>query len=414
MTFSTGLGSGNVAMTINAGNSAVSINTLTTTSNLTIGTLSFTDATQFNTAQSLGPRNKIINGAMVIDQRNAGASVTITSSAYCLDRWLAYASQSSKYSVQQNAGSVTPPSGYAKYLGVTSLSSYAVTSTDYFLMTQLIEGLNTYDLNWGTSSASSVTLSFWVRSSLTGTFSGAVFQANTTNACYVFTYTVNSANTWEYKTVTIAGPTIGTWPSTNAASIQVNFNLGSGSTNLTSSTGAWAAGANYFGSTGSQSVVGTNGATFYITGVQLEVGSVATPFERRQYGQELALCQRYYENIAGGITTYNATSSAAKAVVNMLVPKRGTMSIGLISGTTWYFQSMASTFASGSNGYVGTGIYTGPTSITQYGGSVNSQVILFDLVAPSTLPTGMGYMFFGSNNLNSALTGVGMYVSSEL
>ena len=245
------------------------------------------------TADSLqGFRNRIINGNMVIDQRNAGASLTPTDGAYSLDRWQALAAVASKYTIQQNAGAVTPPAGFTNYLGVTSLSAYSVGSSEYFGLRQSIEGFNTSDLGWGTASAQAVTLSFWVRSSLTGNFGGAL-QNNAQNRFYAFQYTISAANTWEQKTVTIPGDTSGTWTTDNTAGVRLTFGLGVGSA-LSIAAGAWGSTLG-FSVTGSVSVVGTSGATFYITGVQLEVGSVATPFERRDYGRELIMCQRYYE-----------------------------------------------------------------------------------------------------------------------
>jgi hypothetical protein len=241
---------------------------------------------------SLGFRNRIINGDMRIDQRNAGASVTPTVSDYTLDRWHLIISQSSKFTTQQNAGSVTPPTGFSNYLGITSSSAYSVTSGDFFVIDQRIEGFNTSDLAWGTANAKTITISFWVRSSLTGTFGGAI-RNSAQDRSYPFSYTISSANTWEQKFVTIAGDTSGTWVgSTNGVGLSVNFSFGTGTT-YSGTAGAWSA-SNLVSVTGATSVVGTNGATFYITGVQLEVGSVATPFERRPYGAELALCQRYY------------------------------------------------------------------------------------------------------------------------
>lgn len=236
-------------------------------------------------------RNRLINSDMRIDQRNAGASVTPTNGQYTLDRWIGYGSVSSKYTIQQNAGSVTPPAGFTNYLGVTSTSAHSVSSGDYFLFRQFIEGFNVSDLGWGTVNAATVCLSFWVRSSLTGTFGGTL-QNSAGNRSYPFTYTINAANTWEYATITIAGDTSGTWLTTNGVGVTVNFGLGAGST-YSGTAGAWA-GSNFLSATGATSVVGTNGATFYITGVQLEKGTQATSFEYRQYGQELALCQRYY------------------------------------------------------------------------------------------------------------------------
>jgi hypothetical protein len=245
------------------------------------------------TPQPYNFKNRIINGSMVIDQRNAGASVTPTTTSYTLDRWNAGLTQASKYSVQQNAGSVTPPLGFTNYLGVTSLSAYSITSSDFFCLIQAIEGFNTADLGWGTANAKTVTVSFWVRSSLTGTFGGSLSNSAGTRG-YPFTYTISAANTWEQKSVTIAGDTTGTWLTTNSVGIYVIFGLGVGST-YSATAGAWTTTVNRaFSATGATSVVGTNGATFYITGVQLEIGVTATSFDYRPYGTELALCQRYY------------------------------------------------------------------------------------------------------------------------
>jgi hypothetical protein len=259
-----------------------------------------------------GMRNRIINGAMVIDQRNANASLTITSDGlYTLDRWQAYSDVgTSKYSVQQNAGSVTPPVGFTNYLGVTSLATTSVGSADYYMLSQKIEGYNVADLGFGTANAKTVTLSFWVHSSLTGTFGGALTNG-AGNRSYPFTYTISVANTWEYKTVTIAGDTSGTWTTNNTAGIILRIGLGVGSTS-SGTAGAWA-GSIYYSATGATSVVGTSGATFYITGVQLEVGTQATSFEYRQTGTELVLCQRYFEksynqDAAVPTATYNANN----------------------------------------------------------------------------------------------------------
>ena len=252
---------------------------------------------------SVNMKNRIINGNCVIDQRNAGASVTPADSAYTLDRYKFRLSQASKLTCQQNAGSVTTPVGFRNYLGVTSSSAYSVASGDYFVLVQDIEGFNTADLGFGTASAKTVTLSFQVYSSLTGTFSGAL-RNSAADRSYPFTYTISSANTWTTASVTIAGDTTGTWVgATNGTGLSVILNLGCGST-FSATAGSWQAG-NYTAATGSVSVVGTNGATFYITGVQLEVGSTATSFDYRPYGTELLLCQRYLPAFRSTASNYD-------------------------------------------------------------------------------------------------------------
>jgi hypothetical protein len=270
-----------------------------------------------------GFKNRIINGAMMIDQRNDGASVTVTTGDYTLDRWAALATATSKYSVQQNAAAVTPPAGFINYLGATSLSAYSISSSDAFWLAQRVEGLNVADLAWGTANAQTVTLSFWVRSSLTGTFGGSI-QNSARNRSYPFTYTISSANTWEQKSVTIAGDTSGTWLTTNGIGLRVLIGLGVGST-FSGTAGAWA-GSDFRGATGATSVVGTNGATFYITGVQLEKGSTATSFDYRPYGTELALCQRYLPAFSGNGNTFSFgigfSSTSTYCTVPFLVPPR--------------------------------------------------------------------------------------------
>ena len=256
-------------------------------------------------------KNRIINGAMVIDQRNAGASVTASASTtYTLDRWCYSATQASKFTVQQNAGSVTAPVGFKNYLGATSSSAYTVGASEVFLIRQFIEGYNVSDLGWGTANAKTVTLSFQVYSSLTGTFGGSIQNA-AENRSYPFSYTISSANTWTTASVTIAGDTTGTWQTTTNTGMAINFSIGSGSS-VSGTAGAWVAGG-YTSVTGATSVVGTNGATFYITGVQLEVGSSATGFEYVNYQTSLTNCQRYFfivaRDDAGPIGIANCTAT---------------------------------------------------------------------------------------------------------
>jgi hypothetical protein len=255
---------------------------------------------------SMGFRNRIINGNMAIDQRNAGASASLTSAqTYFLDRWFAVEDTDGTMTIQQSS---TAPTGFSNSaLLTTGTADSSLGATQICYVGQKIEGYNVADLAWGTASAQTVTLSFWVRSSLTGTFGGAIAN-NAFNRSYPFTYTISAANTFEYKTITIAGDTTGTWLTTNSAGIQVFWGLGVGST-FSGTAGAWA-GSGFISATGATSVIGTAGATFYITGVQLEAGTNASAFEQIDYGRELIMCQRYFEtNYDIGTTPANGTST---------------------------------------------------------------------------------------------------------
>jgi hypothetical protein len=270
------------------------------------------------TADSLqGFRNRILNGNMVIDQRNAGAAVTPANATvtYTLDRWFGFEDTDGACSIQQVTDA---PTGFVNSLRFTTTTAdSSLSASQRVFLAQRVEGFNTADLAWGTASAATVTLSFWVRSSLTGTFGGAL-QNGAFNRAYPFTYTILAANTWEQKTVTIAGDTTGTWTTNNSSGIQVAFGLGVGTDN-SGAAGSWAA-SNLQSANGAVSVIGTLNATFYITGVQLEAGSIATPFERRPYGTELQLCTRYFyktfpQNVAPAFNL-GVTNSIYIAVVS--------------------------------------------------------------------------------------------------
>jgi len=240
--------SGSLVLQTNNGTTALTISTAQDTTlagKLTTASsgIQFSDAsTQAAAASPYVLKNRIINGDMRIDQRNAGASITPTNGQYSVDRWACYLSQTSKFSAQQNAASVTPPAGFTNYLGVTSLSAYSITSTDLFLLNQNIEGLNVADLGWGTANAQTITLSFWVRSSLTGTFGGSL-RNSALNRSYPFSYTITAANTWEKETITIAGDTSGTWLTTNGVGINLALGFGVGST-YSGTAGSWS-GSNF-------------------------------------------------------------------------------------------------------------------------------------------------------------------------
>ena len=309
--------------------------------NQATGTLAQANGGTGTTTGYYGFKNRIINGAMVIDQRNAGAVVTPTSSAtaYATDRWALNVSQNSKLTAQQSSAFV----GFTNSLLITSSSAYSVASGDYFMVDQNIEGLNVGDLGWGTANAQTVTLSFKVKSSLTGTF-GGVISNSANNRSYPFSYTISSANTETSISVTIAGDTSGTWLTTNGVGIRVRFSMGVGST-YQGTAGAWA-GATYLTATGATSVVGTNGATFYITGVQLEKGSTATSFDYRPYGTELALCQRYYE--VGLDRNSLLWSGATVAAVSTYYANKGFAVVKRASPTVTTSGEVVNGFASGS------------------------------------------------------------------
>ena len=276
-------------------------------------------------------KNRIINGAMVIDQRYAGTAYTSSNAnTYVLDRWqsLETGGVNGKYTIQQNAGSVTPPVGFSNYLGITSQSAFSITSGIIQTVCQKIEGFNTSDLAWGTANAKTVTISFWAYSSLTGTFGGVV-NNSAFNYSYPFTYSIPTANTWTQISVNISGPTTGTWVGgTNGTGLVLQFVIGTGST-YQGTAGSWSANG-WYGVTGAVNVTGTSGATLYITGVQLEVGSSATGFEYRQYGQELALCQRYLPafnlstgnsiGVASGYNSLNAFTTLPFPVATRTAP----------------------------------------------------------------------------------------------
>jgi hypothetical protein len=286
-----------------------------------------------------GARNRIINGDMRIDQRNAGASVTVgvgNGSLYFLDRFFAQnIGGSSAFTAQRSALS---PALFTNSTLITTTTSSAPSAADSKFFSQYIEGFNVADFGWGTASAQTVTLSFWVRSSLTGSF-GVGLANNAASRSYAAPYSIAAANTWEYKTIVIPGDITGTWATDNTTGLRLTFNIGSGS-DWHQSTNAWGASGGGRGAfSGVTSLLATNGATFYITGVQLEAGTVATPFERRSYGQELALCQRYYETNSG--VNQTVANGGSYAHVPFKVTKRAsaTVSLTLTLGTFTDLQS---------------------------------------------------------------------------
>jgi hypothetical protein len=296
-------------------------------------------------------KNRIINGDMRIAQRGSGATTPTTSGYYSCDRWRTSVSTASKFSIQQSS---TAPTGFNNSLLITSLSAYTPSSSDEIALQYRIEGYNTFDLGWGTANAKTITISFWVNSSVTGTF-GASLSNSSFNRWYPFSYTISSANTWEQKTITIAGDTTGTWDTTTSTGIQIEIGLGVGST-LQGTANAWTSSV-FVVPTGSTNIVATSGATFYITGVQLEVGSSATGFEYRLYNQELSACQRYCWAILPaapaslGITF--VASNSSRTPLQMPVPMRTqpTASNGAFYATSGSAGTFAYATGGTNNGY---------------------------------------------------------------
>jgi hypothetical protein len=305
-------------------------------------TANLEDISSAYSSGALSNRNKIINGAMTIDQRNAGTAVTVNSTGnfYAVDRFFATGqSADGVFTAQQSSAAAA---GFNKSLLATVTTADAsIGATQQYLVGQAIEGLNVAELGWGSSDAQTVTLSFWVRSSLTGTFGGSLVNS-AFNRSYPFSYAISSADTWEYKTITVAGDTSGTWLTTNGVGIRLYFSLGAGSTYV-GTAGSWS-GSFLVGVTGQTNLIGTLNATWYVTGVQLEAGDTATPFEHRSYGDELALCQRYFEKsyntdvvpgtatftgvfTNGGVTNLAAANYATRASTAYKVTKRATPTV---------------------------------------------------------------------------------------
>jgi hypothetical protein len=341
---------------------------------------------------ALSNRNKIINGAMTIDQRNAGAAVTITTASaaqYLLDRWYlrAEAAAGSKVSVQRSS---VAPAGFSNSQLITSLSAYAIGASEHFATVQAVEGFNAADLSWGTASAKTITVSFWVRSSLTGLFSGFILNG-AANRCFVFSYTINAADTWEYKTITIPGDTTGTWVTDNGLGLYLNFTVAAGSS-VSGAAGSWSSTFKR-SATGQTSLVGTSGATFYITGVQLEAGDTATPFEHRSYGAELALCERYYLRQQGSTlypffcTGYLNSATRMFGIFNFPQKMRATPT--LETGTVSNYQILSVTASPTCTG------------ISLDGQTTNFSAFLVIDASAGGMTTGQGSIFRGNNTASA-------------
>jgi len=340
------------------------------------------------TVSNMTGRNRIINGDMRINQR--GASVT-TAGTYVTDRWQWDSNTTS--ATLTFAQSSTAPTGFTNSLGITvGTADTSIAAGDLVDFRHWIEGNNVADFGLGTASAVTFTVSFWVRSSVTGTY-GASFRNSDASRVYVSTFVINAANTWEYKTITVAGDTTGTWYTDNQRGLGMNICLAGGS-NYQTTAGVWTAAGNYRTTSAQANFLATNGATFYITGVQLEKGSVATPFDYRQYGTELALCQRYYAKLSGGgFSNFNAfavgfasNSTTVEGIVIYPVSMRATATVS--------FSNVRTNTAVGSN--------TAVTSISNTYAGTNTANVVF-ISSGSTMTQGQGATIVANNNSSGYL-----------
>jgi hypothetical protein len=275
-----------------------------------------------STAQYTGFKNRIINGAMMISQRNGSSSISISNpGVYTVDRFKSENNTDGTLTAQQSS---TAPAGFINSLLFTvGTADSSLASTQYAIYEQRVEGLNITDFGWGTASAQPVTLSFWVRASVTGTYGGSIVN-NDFNRTYPFTYVISAANTWEQKSITIAGDTSGTWLTTNGIGLVIRWGFGVGST-YSAAAGSWAAGG-YLSANSVTNMMATSGATYYITGVMLEKGSTATSYDYRPYGTELQLCYRYFAKFSApclrGIAKGSTTGSGDRMGMVLPVPMR--------------------------------------------------------------------------------------------
>ena len=340
---------------------------------LTVGDLT---ASSLNGGQFGGRRNIIINGAMQVAQR--GTSFTSNADLYTLDRFaIGHGSPVNAMTVSQETDA---PTGFKYSLKVLAGTGASASTGGYAVLRQAIEGTNMYHLAFGTSSAKTITISFYVKSSLTGTFAVSI-RNQAGNRAFASTYTINSANTWEYKTITIAGDTSGTWTADTGIGLHIHFDLGIGS-NFDIATGAWTAGSNMFGGESTVKLTETTNATWFLTGVQLEVGSVATPFEHRSFGEELSACQRYFcktfdyatvpannSTTSGSFMLGNSASNYEPSVTwRYPVEMRGTPAITLFNpeaGTTSQWSAGGGTVSSNARA-----LFTGTSSTVIDNGDV--------------------------------------------
>ena len=294
---------------------------------------------------ALSNRNMVINGAAEVYQR--GASATAHNS-YSVDRWQIKNTSGATCTHEQSTDAPAPFKNSIKYTaGGTSCTAAQVAG-----IAQRIEGTKITSIGLGTSAAKPVTLSFYVKSSVTGTYAVSL-RNNDTDLSFVNTYSISSANTWEFKTVTFDARTSGTWLTTTGIGVRLWFDLGSGD-NFNGTAGQWTASANHLTVSNQADVVGTSGATWFVTGVQLEIGEQETPFEHRSYGDELAACQRYYQTMARGAMGGAYSSTQWIGGGNFNTPMRATPTASQPSGVATVHDPSTATFAQSSTNITAT------------------------------------------------------------
>ena len=335
---------------------------------------------------SFGFRNKVINGDMRIDQRNNGSAISsnVTSTLlYPVDRFFSYMNSANSFLITAQQITDTSNPEFQSYLRTTTntATTYAntVSENGQYAIQHRIEGNNVRDLRFGTAQAKSFTISFWVRGNNTGTYLMAFCNASPFLRVYYTTYEINQINTWEKKTITVPGDTGGTWQSGNDNGLIAIWGLGFPTVSSGSGIGlgTWSTRGGTGPAVGPDPRVETSilntlqtlhnktGATFDLTGVQLELGSTATPFEHRPIPLELELCQRYFE------TGQNYDSRFGNAILN--------------SGGLWYatnelhinFKTIKRTTPSMTFPYLGIGtgmnvrtIFLGPSTFVSGIGNV--------------------------------------------
>jgi len=284
-----------------------------------------------------GNRNLIINGGMQVWQRGSAATAAVNSSYSTVDRFEFYLSGGGAYTTEKSTGHLAD-TGHDTALKISvTTADTSIASGDYYSFLQKIEAQNLQQLQYGTSSAKEMTLSFWVRATKTGTQTVFLTKNDATSYNFVQEYTINQSDTWEYKTIKIPALTASGITNDNGLGIQLGWILKYGST-YDGTAGSWST-SSIFTTANAVNNMDSTSNTFYLTGVQLEVGDTATPFEHRSYGDELARCQRYFQRFKGltgntisGISNINIRSATSKyGVIHHPVVPRAQPTVGYSS-----------------------------------------------------------------------------------